>query len=138
MSIRLRIGVDYSQVSDMRKRNALHLPRVKNAYARRAAELIRDEAILRAPFDAQNTSQEHLREGISVIQNGPADYTVEAVRTNPDDGFDVALWTHEAYYTPSDPSPGVGRRYLARAVEENEGQLNGVISDLVDDWLRSL
>ena len=138
MSIKTNIRVDYSEVTDLRKRNALHLPRIRNAFAREAAELIRDEAILRAPFDARNTTEEHLREGISVHQNGIASYTVEAVRYNSRDGFDVALWTHEATYTPSDPNPLVGRRYLARAIDDNENKLQGIITRVVDDWLRSL
>lgn len=138
MSVKANIHIDYSEVSDLRKRNAAHLPRVRNAMARRMAEFIRDEAIIRAPFDAQNMTQGHLRDQISVRQNGMNNYTIEAERVNPNDGFDVALWTHEAVYTPSEKGPLVGRRYLARAVEDNQAGLDGVVANFMDDYLNSL
>lgn len=138
MSVRANIHVDFSQISDMKQRNAAHLPRVKNAMARRMAEKVRDEAIPRAPFDASNTTEPHLREQIRVIANGLNNYTVEAERIDSKNQKDVALLMHEGIYTPSDPSPLVGRRYLARAIEDNEAALDGIIAHLVDDYLNSL
>lgn len=137
MPVKLHIELDKGGVKDIAQRVALNLPRIANAYARKMAEFIKSEAVVRAPHDTGE-----LRESAQVVQDGQAKYEVVFSRVNhspssqshyPPEGFDVAVWTHEADYIPSDPSPGVGNRYLARAVEENEGVLDGIETELVNE-----
>ena len=144
MPVKVDLKVDYSQIKDLRRRNALHLPRVREKMARDMAEFVRAEAAKRAPYDSENTKENHLRDSGHVESQGLAAKTVVFERYNTTTGqesypnFDVAVWTHEAIYNASDPTPGVGRRYLSRAVEENPGALEGIVLSNIDQYLEEL
>ena len=141
MAIRASFVVDYHQFTEMKDR-ILRIGHMRDRAAKAAADFILREAILNAPHAPHGANQ--LRLSGNSKRVGDATYEITFTRSvqRSDYVFDVALWLHEPWlftrtsYTPSDPSPRIGPRYLSRAFEDNEGRIPGEFSLLLEDYLR--
>jgi hypothetical protein len=151
MSVKVELSVDKSAITNAQRRVSMNLPRIENKFARTIADFLGEEAKKRAPYNYERKPGliyvTHLRDSMEVVPEGPAEYSVVFTRHNiqpysveayPPEGFDVALWTHESDYTPSDKTEGVGPRYLARAAEENKERLEGIALEMVNEIIGSL
>jgi len=123
MSVRLKIDADLSSFNAWGRNARAFLPQM-DPEIHSAAKFVASEARRRAPKD-----EGILRDSAEVTSRGVASYDVVFTRFTRKSSpqyphFDVALWTHEAFYTPSmGGGPFIGRRYLARAWENNRAKL---------------
>jgi len=147
MPISAKITIDYREFADLKDR-ILRIGIVRNRIAKQSADLILKEAKLNAPHDISNKSRSRkggkLRLSGEIKKVGDASFEIRFTRVNKKtkSSFDIALWLHEPWlfqrssYTPSDPNPRVGPRYLSRAYEDNEEKITGNFSTELDAYLK--
>lgn len=128
MAIAASISVDYRDFTDF-KNKVYRFKHVRDKQAEKEAQLIRHEATLNAPHDTGR-----LRRSGTIQKLDAGKYSISFSRyrnRRSSERFDVAKWLHDpekflrSSYTPSDPNPRVGPKYLQRAWEDNLSEIEG-------------